>query len=242
MQADIQEFLPNMPAVAAEHFAKNQVVQSEIDYGVSRIRPSGHTGGIAYRFYIHHIYNGKASADGDLAVHDDIEMIQFFKSKRSRPCEQVRFLPDELLRFNKSGHCIGGELKEAYLRWKAGEEAIGTPLGSWGVLTSGKVATLESIGIFTVEQFAERPREEIETYPESIVQAYERARIYVASMKEQRGEASYLAATAELEEKHKKVMASINKLAEKMGISADELIEGDFTVETPAETKSKKGK
>jgi hypothetical protein len=116
------------------------------------------------------------SKEAGYPVFDEVEMIQWLRDKRHKPTEQVRFLPEGLLEFNDEGECIAGQYREAYLRFRQGKTAPGMPLRRWDQLSISDVASLEAAHIFTVEQFAETPREKIEgKYPEQFILAHEQA-------------------------------------------------------------------
>jgi len=161
-----------IPEVAREALKGMQSV--EIEDGVSVF--SGHDQGVAYRFFVHAEYNKQKSRSKGYEVFDEIEMIEWLRDKRTKPTEQVRFLPDALLEFNDEGQCISGRYSDSYNRFKEGRQAAGMPLSKWGVLSEGECASLAKAGIFTIEQLAEQPRSKIESkYPVRFIEALERA-------------------------------------------------------------------
>lgn len=167
-----------LPEVAVEALTKQARTTESLGDGVALL--SGHDKGVAYKFDIVAIYNQKKSQELGYEYHDEREMIQWFRDRRSKPTEQVRFLPPALLDFNKDGECIGGRYADAYNRWKAGLQAPGMPLNKWDVLSAGECATLAANGIFTVEQFADFPADKLNgVYPIEYMHAHERARMWV---------------------------------------------------------------
>lgn len=209
----LENFAHQLPEAAIDHFIKQGSQVRQIGDGVNRIMPSGHTGGMAYRFYKHHIYNAKKSEEQGMEVYDDVDMIQWLKSRRSKPVEQVRFLPESLLKWNRAGELIGGRLKADYEAWQRGESAHGTPLIKWGLLSSGQVATLNSEGIFTVEQFAEKPFEQIQgKYSQTIADSHKRAKLFVAKQANDEKVQEQLAQFAKVEEEKKALEARVAKL------------------------------
>lgn len=176
----LEQFGGNMPNVAVEALA-GKLESKPLADGVSRIM-SGHHDGVAYRFFNHIEYNPTKSAEAGYEVFDTIECIQWLIDKRTKPVRIVTHLEHELLHFNKQLECIGGSLKDAYLRFKEGKETPGTALAKWDVLTDAEIATLSTMNIYTVEQLAEQPEGKIiGRLPESYIEAYKRAKLFVAS-------------------------------------------------------------
>jgi len=222
-----------LPEVASEALRRRNLQSTSISDGVSRI--NGHDGGVAFRFFIHPVYNPIKSKAAKYEVFDEHEMIEWLKDRFQHPTEQVRFLPEELLRFDMQGECTGGMFKEAYDRFKNGQTAPGMPLSRWGVLADGEVASLASMGIFSVEQLAAQPRGKIEgRLPTPFVEAFERAIQYMNGREqrlvaEKQGD-EILALQRENEEKDRK----LSELQEQM----KELLAGNKT----AAPKGKRGK
>jgi len=174
-----------LPEGVAEDMASKGLKLAEIEDGVSTLT-SGHDQGLSIRFYEHQTYNKQKSDKAKYEVFDKLEMIEWFIDKNNKIPEQVKFLPEELLKFDSDGDCIGGRLMESYLRYKEGKATIGTPLRKWGVTTDNEIASLEAIGIFTVEQFAAYDKSRIESrYPESFSLAHTRAVQFVAGKDQQ---------------------------------------------------------
>lgn len=176
------------PAVAQEEFiSKGLTARMLSNSGGGQaisFEMSGHDKGIAYRFFLHKEKNQVKSDEFDLEINDEIEMIQWIKDKNFKPVERVRFLPPELLRFNKKGECVGGQYAEAYKAWKAGRASAGLMLSQWPRASIGQVGTLNSEGIFTVEQFAATPKDRIQgRFPEAFVELHKDAVQFVNSMK-----------------------------------------------------------
>jgi hypothetical protein len=170
-----------LPAGASEAISKAKMRTVELDDGVSRLM-TGHDGAMAYRFFIHAEHNKIKSEAAGYEVFDEYEMIEWLADRGHKPTEQVRFLPGELLSFNRDGEAVGGKYLESYRRFKEGKATPGTALAKWGILTDGEVASLSAAGIYTVEQFAAQPKDKIEgKYPQTFVDAYNRAKQYVNS-------------------------------------------------------------
>ena len=179
---DINEFLPNMPQVAQEAFSQNGVTAISLGNGVSRLEMSGHDRGVSFRFFMHPVYNPATSVELGYEVFDPTEMIEWTIDRKNKPVEMVRFLPEGLLKWNRVGELIGGRYKEAYLAWKTGKDAPGTPLRKWGQLSDSEIASLEAESIFTVEQFSEIERGRIVSrFPKNFVEAHERASLFLAA-------------------------------------------------------------
>lgn len=159
--------------------------------GVSNLEFSGFDkGGVAYRFFVKEVKSQEKSEVYDMEINDEIEMIQWFRDKKTKPSERVTFLPEELLKFAKKRVAIGngntkteflrdekgnlicksGLYAEAYKAFKAGLGAQGLPLERWGKATLAQVATLKSEGIFTVQQLAALPIDRVEgVWPKDLV-------------------------------------------------------------------------
>jgi hypothetical protein len=181
-QTNISEFYHGMPSEAVEAIEARGVEGITLESGVTRIEMSGHDKGVAYRFFIHPVYNPTKSEELGYEVFDDIEMIEWLIDRKSKPTEQVRLLPPDLLKWNRVGDLVGGRYKDAYESWKTGKASPGTPLRRWGLLGDGQVASLEAEGIFTVEQFNELGRDRIAArYPQEYVEAHDRAEKFLAA-------------------------------------------------------------
>lgn len=173
---NIENFYGSMPEEAVQDISRMGVESISLGNGVSRIEMAGHDKGVAYRFFIHPVYNPTKSDDVGYEVFDDIEMIEWLVDRKLKPTEQIRHLPPELLKWNRQGELVGGRYKEGYDSWKTGKEAVGTPLRRWGLLTDGQVASLEAEGIYTIEQYAELDRSKIASrYPDEFLEAHDRA-------------------------------------------------------------------
>jgi len=152
-----------LPDVAVQDLQRREFNTQDLSPGVS-VLSSGHHNGVSYRFFIHEERNSIKSEITGFPHYDKLEMVEWYVDDKTRPTEQVRFLPKELLRFDRfDGSCIGGLYKEAYDRFKAGIDAPGMPLRRWNVIDEGAVRSLEELGIFTVEQLAAQPRNKIES-------------------------------------------------------------------------------
>lgn len=188
----------NFPPEALEDFQRLGLTQKRINQGgggfVSEFQLSGHDRGLGFRFLKVAVENSMLSQEADMEINDEIEMIEWFKSKKEKPVERVHMLPEALLKFRKVKNeqnqmvtkfpleCIGGAYKDDYLRWKAGEESLGLELSRWNKVTIGQVRTLQSEGIFTVEQFANMDEDRVVgRFPKGLVQAYRNAINFVKS-------------------------------------------------------------
>lgn len=182
----------NFPPEAREDLSARGLHAKSLTRDITAFEQGGHDKGIAYRFFTHAVVNKLKSEDFDIDVNDEVEMIQWFVRKDHKPVERVEFLPDGLLKFvrdKKTGKVIeprvvkGGEYAEAYKRWKEGLVAdAGLPLQRWDALSMGEIASLESEGIFTVEQFAALPEENVRTrFPKNFQEKFEKAIRFVNS-------------------------------------------------------------
>lgn len=166
----------DFPQVAREDFISKGLIQKQIAPNVTEFQMSGHDKGLAYRFFIEPVENEVKSKAADMDMNDEVEMIQWFKDRKNKPVERARFLPKELLKFNKFGECTGGLYQDAYLRFKQGLTTTGLPLERWNKVSIGQVATLKSEGIHTVEQFAALSSDRVEgRFPKDLVQAFNQA-------------------------------------------------------------------
>ena len=187
MSVDIDNFL--LPDGAAEAIKKQGYKAFDLSDGVQRF--AGHDNGVAFRFFIESEKNPLKSKAGGYNHFNEEEMIEWHKDRFMHPTERVRLLPAELIAFEEqnpvSGNwdtnspCIGGSFKEAYERFKHGRQGVGLSLARWDVLSEGEIATLASMGIFSVEQFAIMPRSKIVgRLPQVFVDAFEEAIRYLA--------------------------------------------------------------
>lgn len=150
----------------------------DIDDGVGVFM--AHDKGISYRFFYHADYLSEQSKALSYEKYANILMIEWFVDKKHRPTERVRFLPSELLSFDKEGNCIGGLYFQSYKAFIEGQNTPGLPLSKWGILDDASVATLSADHIFSVEQFAALPRSRVQgRYPPEIMEAFERSIQYV---------------------------------------------------------------
>lgn len=206
---------PDIPKQAHDDLKMKMRGGVQLEDGVQRAVISGHDGGVGYRFFRHQEYNPVKSEDAGYEVFDEIEMIQWLVDRRTKPTERVRFLPEALLRFDRHGEPRSGRYLEAYKRFKAGEDAVGTPLRRWGVLADNLIASLEAEHIFTIEQFAETPEDRVVgRFPEEFVQAWKRAQQWMGSqnVSKQYGEQSQqLAEQAALIAQLQKQLAALSR-------------------------------
>lgn len=168
-----------LPDEAVRDLASRHLNEERTSYDGATVITSGHDGGLSYRFFVEWIRNPIKSEIAGVTINDPVDHIEWFRDSKNKICEQVRFIPKELLRFDKDGDCVGGLYRETYERFKAGLSAPGLALRPWNVLDEGCVRTLEETGIFTVEQFAAQPRRKIEGYPQEFQDAFQLAIEYV---------------------------------------------------------------
>lgn len=167
-----------LPEIASQQLKQQNRFANSLSDGV--VDFVGHDKGVAYRFFNHLEYNKIQSQILGYEKFDSIEMIEWLIDRKNKPCEQVRFLPEELIRFNRDGEVVGGKYFESYKRFKDGLTAPGLSISKWGVLGDPEVATLAAYGIFSVEQFAALPRSKVDgKYPQEIIEAFDRAIQYV---------------------------------------------------------------
>lgn len=189
----------------AQDFINSGLVQRQINSGnggsVSTFQSAGHDRGISFRFFLHPVKNEVKSEEFDMEINDEIEMIEWNVSKDFKPVERVHMIPEYFLKFRKvkglpdcNGkprmvfkrpfECTGGVWKEAYIAWKEGRESLGLPLERWEKLSIAQVATLQALGVFSVQQFASMPRDRVEgRMPPDLVEAFESAIQFVNSQK-----------------------------------------------------------
>lgn len=155
---------------------------------VSEFQMQGHEKGVPYRFFTIVEKHGMKSEEFDMEINKEEDCIEWFVHKKHKPTERLRLLPEGLIKFSKDvfdkqgnlvrkgGECTGGILKDAYLRWKQGLQTPGLPLERWGKLSMSQVLTLQSEGVFTVEQFCSMPRDRVEgRFPREFVDAFDNA-------------------------------------------------------------------
>lgn len=200
------------------------------------IQFSGHDRGLGFKFFTHADENKMKSELCGMEINDEIEMIQWFKNKKEQPVERVHMIPDQVLKFKKKQietkvgdkierqmvtvfplECIGGSLKEDYLRWKQGLQSLGLELSRWNKLTVGQVKTLQSEGIYTVEQFAAMPEDRIvgrHGIPKDLVEAYRAAINFLKAQAPIEGLKDTADKMLEMERDNAKLRDSISALTE----------------------------
>lgn len=204
---------PGIPEMARQDLEKKLRGAVQLEDGVSRMVVKEHDGGIAYRFFIHSEYNKIKSDAAGYEVFDEIEMIQWFVDRRTKPVERVQFLPEGLLSFNRFGECVGGKYRDAYMRFKEGRETEGTPLVHLGMLSEGEIASLTAESIYTIEQFAAMPEDRvIGRFPQEFVDAYERAKQQVAGRDMSAAQEQQIERMVELEKANSSLQARLEEL------------------------------
>lgn len=173
------------PEVARTDFIAKGLVGRTIQSGnggvVTEFHMIGSDRGISHRYFIEAVPNRVKSELADMEINDEVEMIEWWVTKDHKPTERCKLVGEKLLKFNKQGECVGGAYRESYLRWKAGLGAEGLPIERWGKLSIGQVKTLQSEGIFTVEQFASMSRDRVEGahFPKELKDAFQAAIYFV---------------------------------------------------------------
>lgn len=167
-----------LPEVASQQLRQQNRRANSLGDGV--VDFAGHDQGVAYRFFNETEYRKEQSKILGYEKFENVEMIEWLIDRRNKPTEQVRFLPEELIRFDRDGEVVGGKYFESYKRFKDGLSAPGLLISKWGGLADTEVMTLAAYGIFSVEQFAAMPRGKIDgKFPIEILEAFERAIQYV---------------------------------------------------------------
>lgn len=145
----------DVPEVAQKAFRERGMQQVNIGDGVTRF-VNENDNGVAYRFRTISVKNAIQSKAAKFDVYDEVEVIQWVKDRFQKPVAMVKELPPELLHIADDGEILGGRFAEAYKRFLEKKESPGLPLDRWGVLSEGQVASLASMGIFSVEQLASK--------------------------------------------------------------------------------------
>ena len=223
----------NFPPEALEDFQRLGLTQKRINQGgggvVSEFQLSGHDKGLGFRFLKVAIKNEMQSQETDMEINDEIVMIEWFKSKKERPVERVHMLPEALLKFRKVKNaqnqmvvkfpleCVGGAYKDDYARWKAGEETLGLELSRWNKVSIGQVRTLQSEGIFTVEQFANMDEDRVVgRFPKDLVKAYRDAIHFVKAQSNVASSKDFAGEILELKQSEAKLRAELSALKQQM--------------------------
>jgi hypothetical protein len=210
---DVNQFLHAMPEVAQEEITRNGVNAVSIGDGINRLAIAGHNQGVAFYFKVDQVYNPEKSEKAGYEVFDPMEQVYHIIDRKNIIPMPVSMSPRELLAFNRDGECVGGKYKDSYLNWKHGRKQPGLALRKWEVISDSEVASLEAEGIFTVEQFAEYPRDRITSrYPQSFIVAHTRAQQWIAG-KEIREKAGEQAVQVKaLEDQNKDLVERLAKL------------------------------
>jgi hypothetical protein len=140
----------------------------------------GHDQGVAYMFEWAKEWNPRLSDEKGYEYFDEFIICKWLRDKRMHPTCRIEALPPALLKFDRQGNVVGGSYYDAFKRFLKGGKVPGHGLDKWDVLSVGQVASLNAIGIYTVEQFAESPREKFEgIYPIEFIEAHKRAQQWV---------------------------------------------------------------
>lgn len=98
------------------------------------------------QFYMHYLQNGEKSEKEGRPVFDDTEFVKIFSPGDRTNIIDRPVRPSDNIRFS-----------EQYRRFKENKEnqATGTPLTEWPIVTRGMAEELKYLGFSTVEQVAE---------------------------------------------------------------------------------------
>lgn len=217
-----------------ENFINKGLTEQVINTGgggtVSTFVMSGHDKGIAYRFFLTPVRSGVKSEEFDMEINDEIECIEWHVSRDFKPVERVTMIGDALLKFakvkkvdnngrtqmvlKKPLECVGGSFKEAYLAFKKGLSAAGLPLQRWDRLTLAQISSLNSLNIFTVQQFAAMPTERINDgrFPPDLIEAFHQAVQWVNGQKPMQDVQAYAEKVLLMKQELTKQQEEINKL------------------------------
>lgn len=167
----------NLPREAVTDLPKLGLVANQNGGGLTTF--SGHDSGIPFIFTVENELVPEWEGDKIVGQKQvQYEAIQWIVGRRHKPMDRLKLRPD-LVTFGRDGEPIGGKYLQAYLRFKEGQAMEGTWIRKWDKLSDTDSAMLEQRGIFTVEQFAEIPRNRIVSeFPEGIVQAHDAAKFH----------------------------------------------------------------
>lgn len=217
----------DFPQVAREDFINKGLVARSLSSsgGAQAIdfQIAGHDKGVAYSFDIVPVKNETKTAAFDVEINDDIEIIRWFVNQDNKPVERVFMLPPELLRFEKQRvdaegnklprKCLGGLYAANYIAWKAGHSLAGLPLQAWGRLSAGQLTTLNSEGVFTTEQYAEMPTDNlIGRFPNEFIELQKEARQFINSRKPMEDVKKYADQVLELKQSQAKLLQEIEQM------------------------------
>ena len=157
--------------------------QVPVGEGVSAFQ-YGSLGDIAFRFDREGEFNkAKTQAVKKTGqrynVHDDLVMLTFYVDRKSRAKHRIS-VNGELTK--EGQHFLDiPKIRDEFERWQKGLSTTGTPLRKWDSISPAQILTLETDGIFTVEQFAECSKERVGNYPKSFHDLHDLALGFVAA-------------------------------------------------------------
>jgi hypothetical protein len=221
----VENILDNfqLPQNVAEAGAREGIARMQMQSLDNGIQISGFKkDGIAYRFFWDTIYNHQKSLAAGYEKYDKTESVEFMVDKRTHPVYEVKFLSPDRLRFNLRGEPVGGTMFADYKRWKAGEEAPGTPLAKWEAIEPHTLRTLNSEGIFTIEQLAGMPRDryrDIFRNNEEFMQLFERAILRQGNQQIAEKNAEQVQKLVAIAEENKKMREELEALKEQLKAS-----------------------
>lgn len=133
-------------------------------------------GAVPVSFHYAEVENPIKSKGVKCKIYDEFEIVMWHKSKRMKPTARISELPPELLFIDFDGD-ISGEWADLYKLFKARKSAKGLDLDKWGELSTGEIATLHSIKVFTLEDFASKSMDALKQrgLPASILEKHDSA-------------------------------------------------------------------
>lgn len=127
------------------------------------------------------VNENKSNAKGvKCKLFDPVEIVMWHKSKRMKPVARVCELPPKLLYIDDDGD-VSGLYAEQYRLFKQRLSEKGLDLGKWGELPGYLIASLNSVKVFTVEQFASKMPDWLKSksLPDEILKAHDAAISYM---------------------------------------------------------------
>lgn len=163
-----------LPGEANEILRSKSLQSIDLGDGNARIMSGHDRMGVPYRFFMHLEKNETRSKILGYADFDQIPMIEWHPDSWNKPTERVKELPEALLFITDDGE-VFGQFAESYVRFRDGLEATGLPLNRWNEINEIEIATLASMRIYTVEQFAASPRDKFARMTENFQKLFEAA-------------------------------------------------------------------
>lgn len=187
-----------LPAAAVDDLSRHPAAHMRnLQHGVDVMM--GHESGLPFVIEVHAELNQRETQLAKQNRYRNVEVFKWLKSKLMKPVARVIDIIDI---DKETGLAVSGDHRyvEAYNRWKTNTKTPGTSLHKWDVLDEASLATLVDSGVFTVEQFAEMPRQRVESkFPPNIVEFYDQAIFFLNAKKGHADVDGILAKTKELE-------------------------------------------